>query len=151
MSRGKEFTTTEINEIRSFLKDGLTYAEVGELMGRSKKSIENLAHRQGWTRGRFKDEPKTNQEPPWSEVLKDQETKQEEPVLEMEVEEVVEEKPSPVVEVKSVKEKTLFDFTPRQILHHLFGVLGYYIKGSDWQLACKVEQIVNLNDIVKNG
>ena len=148
MSRGKEFTTTEINEIRGFLKDGLTYAEVGELMGRSKKSIENLAHRQGWTRGRFKDEPETNQEPAWNETLKAQETKHEEPVLEMEVEEVVEEKPSPVVEVKPVKEKTLNDYPARELIKNLYD-RGYRLENG--KLICIVHQVVNINDIIKNG
>ena len=148
MSRGKEFTTTEINEIRGFLKDGLTYGEVGELMGRSKKSIENLSQRQGWTKGRFKDEPETNQEPPWNEILKAQETKHEEPVLEMKVEEVVEEKPSPVVEVKPVKEKTLNDYSARELIKNLYD-RGYRIENG--KLICIVHQVVNIKDIINNG
>lgn len=148
MSRGKEFTTTEINEIRSLLKDGLTYAEVGELTGRSKKSIENLAQRQGWTKGRLKNEPDTDQEPAWNEILKAQEVKQEEPVLEMTVEEVVEEKATPFVKVEPVKEKTLNDYPARELIKNLYD-RGYRIENG--KLICIVHQVVNINDIIKNG
>ena len=159
MPRGKDFTTTELAEIKGYLKDGCTYAEVAELMGRNKKSIENVVLRQGWTRGRFNDEPEAVKEPAWNDILKEQPQKQDtlfnEGQEEQATEKVAESIANPVssippVIVNPVKEKTLFDFTPRQILHHVFGVLGYYIKGPG-QLACKVEQIVNLDDIIKNG
>lgn len=148
MSRGKDYTTTEINEIRSFIKDGLTYAEVGELVGRSKKSIENLVQRKGWTHGRYNDEPKKDQEPAWNEILKAQEVKQEEPTLEMEVEEVVEEKATPFVKVEPVKEKTLNDYSARELIKNLYD-RGYRIENG--KLICIVHQVVNINDIIKNG
>ena len=62
MARGKDYTTTELAEIKGYLKDGCSYDEIAELMGRSKKSIENTVLRQGWTRGRFNDEPSTQKQ-----------------------------------------------------------------------------------------
>lgn len=130
MARGKDYTTTELAEIKGYLKDGCNYAEIAELMGRSKKSIENTVLRQGWTHGRFK-ESSDNVDPVWKTTVveTEQELKKTESV--------------------PVKEKTLFDFPPREIIRHLYN-LGYRIKGSDWKLVCMVEQTVNLKDII-NG
>lgn len=130
MARGKDYTTTEIAEIKGYLKDGCNYAEIGELMGRTRKSIEQLVLRQGWTRGRFR-ESSDNVAPVWKTTVveTEQELKKTESV--------------------PVKEKTLFDFPPREIIRHLYN-LGYRIKGSDWKLVCTVEQTVNLKDII-NG
>ena len=130
MARGKDYTTTELAEIKGYLKDGCNYAEIAELMGRSKKSIENTILRQGWTRGRFK-ESSDNVAPVWKTTVV--ETEQE----------------LKKTESTPVKEKTLFDFPPREIIKHLYN-LGYRIKGSDWKLVCTVEQTVNLKDII-NG
>lgn len=130
MARGKDYTTTELAEIKGYLKDGCNYAEIAELMGRSKKSIENTILRQGWTRGRFK-ESSDNVAPVWKTTVV--ETEQE----------------PKKTEFAPVKEKTLFDFLPREIIKHLYN-LGYRIKGSDWKLVCTVEQTVNLKDII-NG
>lgn len=130
MARGKDYTTTELAEIKGYLKDGCNYAEIAELMGRSKKSIENTVLRQGWTNGRFK-ESSDNVAPVWKTTVV--ETEQE----------------LKKTELAPVKEKTLFDFPPREIIKHLYN-LGYRIKGSDWKLVCTVEQTVNLKDII-NG
>lgn len=130
MARGKDYTTTELAEIKGYLKDGCNCAEIAELVGRSKKSIENTILRQGWTRGRFK-ESSDNVAPVWKTTVVEtqQELKKVEPV--------------------PVKEKTLFDFPPRELIKHLYN-LGYRIEGSDWKLVCTVKQTVNLKDII-NG
>lgn len=130
MARGKDYTTTELAEIKGYLKDGCNYDEIAELMGRSKKSIANTVLRQGWTRGRFK-ESSDNVAPVWKTTVV--ETEQE----------------PKKTESTPVKEKTLFDFPPREIIKHLYN-LGYRIKGPDWKLVCTVEQTVNLKDII-NG
>ena len=126
MARGKDYTTTELAEIKGYLKDGCNYAEIGELMGRSRKAIEPLALHQGWTRGRFR-ESSDNVSPVWKTTVAETEVKKSEPV--------------------PVKEKTLFDFTPREIIKHMYN-LGYRIE--DNKLVCIVKQVVNVKDII-NG
>ena len=130
MARYPLWTDKEEAELKGYLKDGCNYAEIGELMGRSKKSIEMLALRQGWTHGRFR-ESSDNVAPVWKTTVVETE------------QELKKTEPAPV------KEKTLFDFPPREIIKHLYN-LGYRIKGSDWKLVCTVEQTVNLKDII-NG
>lgn len=152
MGRGKDYTTNELAEIKGYLKDGCSQEEIAELMGRSKKSIQNTILRQGWTRGRFRDENPDNQ--PWSEVLKDKaepsiqfpEQTAEEPV------EKVTEEVKQAVEVmqgvvKPVKEKTLDDFPPRELIKNLYE-RGYRIENG--KLICIVHQVVNVKDII-NG
>lgn len=131
MGKVAEFKTTEIEEIKSYLRDGLTYAEVGELMGRTKKSIGNLAARMGWTNGRLGgNQLKSGRLPANRESLL--------------------EKPEPVIEQKQevqVKEKTLKDFPAREMIKYLYN-LGYRIE--DNRLVCYVKQTVNVKDII-NG
>lgn len=128
MARGKDYTTNELAEIKGYLKDGCSYEEIAELMGRSKKSIANTILRQGWTRGRFKDSS-DNSVPVWKTTIveTEQKLKKTEPVL--------------------VKEKTLSDFQPREMIKHLYK-LGYRIE--DNKLVCIVKQVVNVKDII-NG
>lgn len=128
MGRGKDYTTNELAEIKGYLKDGCSHEEIAELMGRSKKSIENTILRQGWTRGRFK-ESSDNEVPVWKTTVveTEQELKKNEPV--------------------PVKEKTLSDFTPREIIRYMYN-LGYRIE--DNKLVCIVKQVVNVKDII-NG
>ena len=128
MGRGKDYTTNELAEIKGYLKDGCSIAEIAELMGRSKKSIENTILRQGWTRGRFR-ESSDNAVPVWKTTVveTEQELKKNEPV--------------------PVKEKTLSDFTPREIIRYMYN-LGYRIE--DNKLVCVVKQVVNVKDII-NG
>lgn len=128
MARGKDYTTNELAEIKGYLKDGCNIAEIAELMGRSKKSIENTILRQGWTRGRFR-ESSDNAVPVWKTTVveTEQELKKNEPV--------------------PVKEKTLSDFIPREIIRYMYN-LGYRIE--DNKLVCIVKQVVNVKDII-NG
>ena len=125
MPRGKDFTTTEISEICSYLKDGCTYAEIGELMGRTKKSIQNLVYRNRWTDGRIKTVSTTH------EAL--------DMVPETKTPKILVEDHSPVIE------KTLRDFTPREIIKYMYE-LGYRIE--DNQLVCIVKQKVNVKVII---
>ena len=131
MGKVVEFKTTEIEEIKSYLRDGLTYAEVGELMGRTKKSISNLAQRSGWSNGRLGGK----------QLMRGHLPANRESLLE---------KPEPVIEQKQevqVKEKTLKDFTAREMIKYLYN-LGYRIE--DNKLVCYVKQAVNVKDII-NG
>lgn len=155
MGRGKDYTTAEIAEIKGYLKDGCNYAEIGELMGRTRKSIEQLVLRQHWTRGRFKDENPNSQ--PWSKILENQtepsiqfpEQNPEEPnkntlIVTDEVKQAVSEMKNAI---KPVKEKTLDDFSPRELIKNLYD-RGYRIENG--RLICIVHQVVNVNDII-NG
>lgn len=61
---------------------------------------------------------------------------------------MVEKKETPttiVVSPAPVKEKTLKDFSPREIIKYLYD-LGYRIE--DGKLVCFVKQTVNLKDII---
>ena len=134
MPRGKDLTTTELNEMKSLLNEGLSYGEVAELLGRTKKSVANAAFRyklkdNNATRGK-KETPKE-----WESEL---------------VKKVIENtnKPEePIVKQQLVKEKTLKDFNPRDIIKYMYD-LGYRIE--DNKLVCYVKQTVNVKDIV-NG
>lgn len=128
MPRGKDYTTAELAEIKGYLKDGCTYAEIGELMGRSRKAIEQLVLHQGWTKGRFR-ESSDNTVPVWNTNVVE-----------------AEQEPMDAVPVQ-VKEKTLKDFPPREMIKYLYG-LGYRIE--DNKLVCYVKQAVNIKDII-NG
>lgn len=133
MARGKDLTTTELNEMRSLLNEGLSYAEVAELIGRNKKSVANAAFRY-----KLKDSSKSakKQETPkeWNSEL---------------VKKTIENTNKPVEPVmkEPVKEKTFKDFNPRDIIKYMYG-LGYRIE--DNKLVCYVKQTVNVKDIV-NG
>ena len=131
----KGYTTTEIEEIRNFyLKDLLPVDEIAELMGRSKKAILNVVHRSGWHRNtRVKSAGSLSRAP----IKRD-------PIP------MPEEKDTPktiVEDAKVIITKTLDDFTPREIIKHMYR-LGYRIE--DNQLVCIVKQKVNVKDIIEN-
>lgn len=117
MARGKFYTTTELAEIKGYLKDGCSYEEIAELMGRSKKSIENTIQRQGWTRGRFNNN-----------------------AVELPVQKQT------IVEQDPVKEKTLKDFPAREMIKYLYN-LGYRIEDNKLvcyvKQAVNVKDIIN--------
>lgn len=117
MARGKFYTTTELAEIKGYLKDGCSYEEIAELMGRSKKSIENTIQRQGWTRGRFNNN-----------------------AVELPVQKQT------IVEQTPVKEKTLKDFPAREMIKYLYN-LGYRIEDNKLvcyvKQAVNVKDIIN--------
>lgn len=48
-----------------------------------------------------------------------------------------------------VKQKTITDFTSREMLYELFGKRGYFLE--DGKLYCYIKQEVKLQDIIKNG
>lgn len=131
MPRGKDLTTTELNEIRSLLKEGLNYDEVAELTGRTKKSVTNAVYRY-----KLKDNS--------PEVKKQETPKQWESDI---VKSVIEKtNRQDTVSIAAPKEKTLSDFPKRQIIKYL------YDEGYRWDnLYCLVKQKVNINDIIANG
>ena len=133
MARGREITTTELAEIRSFVKDGCTAAEIGELMGRSKKAVQGIIQRFHLREVA----PKPVELPESVKAM-----------LPKEENSVTEPKPAPVIEKEvKPKETTLFDFDPRDIIKHLYN-LGYRIENN--QLVCVIKKTVNIRDIIKN-
>lgn len=124
----KGYTTTEIEEIRDYyLKDLLPVDEIAELMGRTKKAIVNIVQRNGWHRKRGSVSLTSPSRIPMPEEK---------------------DTPKTIVEdAKVIITKTLDDFTPREIIKHMYK-LGYRIE--DNQLVCIVKQKVNVKDIIEN-
>lgn len=113
----KRMDDAELELIRGYLRDGYTQAEVGELVGRTTKSINNLVSRMGWTKkkgGLFSDKKSVA-------ALQEQ------------------------VATPAPKEKTLKDFTAREMIKYLYN-LGYRIENNT--LVCYVKQAVNVKDII---
>ena len=128
MARYPLWTKEEENLLRGYLKEGFNYDEIAELMGRTKMSISNHVKQKGWG-------VRQNKQKFPSDVQK-------------KIDAVVEKKETPttiVVSPAPVKEKTLKDFTPREIIKHMYD-LGYRIE--DGKLVCFVKQTVNLKDII---
>ena len=134
MPRGKDLTTTELNEMKSLLNEGLSYGEVAELLGRTKKSVANAAFRY-----KLKDNNATRK---MKETPKEWESELVKKVIEN-----TNKPEEPIVKQQLVKEKTLKDFNPRDIIKYMYD-LGYRIE--DNKLVCYVKQTVNVKDIV-NG
>lgn len=99
MAKGKFFTTTEIEEIRGLVREGMSNSDIAELVGRSKKSITNVIYRFDMR----------NRHSKTDSVL--------EPVK-LDV---------PVQPSAPIKEKTLFDFPLREIIKHMYNI-GYRIE-----------------------
>ena len=129
MARYPFWTKEEEAELRGYLKDGFSYEEIAELMGRTKMSVSNHAKQKGWG---VKQNKKQNFPPNVQEKI----------------DKVVEKKETPttiVVSPAPVKEKTLKDFQPRDMIKYLYD-MGYRIE--DGKLVCLVKQVVNLKDII---
>jgi IS30 family transposase len=163
MSRGKDITTQEVAEIKSFLRDGCNYEEIAELMGRTPKAIRNICWRFGLTNGRYKEdveEPK--QETSLFDSVIEKMNKNasftsdvttDEPRESATVEDIIEQaKPEPEVVYKEkivYKEKSLNEFSFREICRNLYD-RGYRLTDPN-AVYCIVKQPVNIKDIIANG
>jgi len=164
MGRGKEFTMTELNEIRSFLNDGCSYTEIAELMGRSKKSIEIAVWRYRLKEKKNDDDKNSL----FNDVIEQMSEKAQftsdvttdEPRKSASVKEILESVDPKLAEENVVykekivyKEKTLNDFTPREMFKNL-SERGYIFKPGS--VTCKRERVVveevpvNVEDMI-NG
>ena len=133
MGRGKDLTTTELNEMKSLLNEGLSYGEVAELLGRTKKSIANAAFRHN-----LKDKTVTKEK---KETPKEWESELVKKVIENtnKIEESV-------VKPQLAKERTLKDFSFREIIKYLWD------NNYRWKdMYCIIKQPINVEDIIKNG
>lgn len=127
----KVFTDEDINNIISLRAEGYTFSEISELTGFNTDSMRaKLAtlRQKGWDiplgkPGGIFGKTKNNK----------QEPKKEEP----------QEKPK-----EKPKEKTLYDFSPREILYHLFHNLGYKIDENGLYKEEIVKNRVKLTDLL---
>lgn len=127
MSRGRDYTTTELNQIKSLLNEGKTTQEIAKILNRSATGLRNMLWRMEWTNGRYKEGAEATEES-WDNVLKKVDNTEE-----------------PVKVVVPVKEKTLDDFTPREIIRNMYK-RGYRIMNGE--LVCLVPQVVKVKDII---
>ncbi len=127
MSRGRDYTTTELNQIKSLLNEGKTTQEIAKILNRSATGLRNMLWRMEWTNGRYKEDLEEADES-WDNVLKKVDTTDE-----------------PVKVLVPVKEKTLDDFTPREISRNMYK-RGYRIMNGE--LVCLVPQVVKVKDII---
>lgn len=122
------FTDEDIQQIISLRNEGFTYPEISELTGfdtnsiRAKMSVERRKRGMDILKGHLKQNAKSAQKS----------TSDSEP------------KPEPV------KEKTLYDFSAREILYHLFNNLHYKIDENGLYQEQVIKNRVKLNDIL-NG
>ena len=122
----KIFTDEDVNNIISLRAEGYTFSEISELTGFNSDSMRAklaILRRQGW------DIPLGKPGGISGKTTKKQEPKKEE----------TQEKP---------KEKTLYDFPPREIIYHLFHNLGYKIDEQGLYKEEIVKNRVKLTDLL---
>jgi len=134
MARYPLWTKEEEAELKGYLKDGFSYEEIAELMGRTKISVSNHAKQKGWGPRQIMQKFSANVQEKINNVKEPVITDNSKPAQRNEF-----------IPSAHVKEKTLKDFQPRDIIKHLYD-LGYRIE--DGKLVCIVKQTVNLKDII---
>lgn len=123
----KVFSDEDINNIISLRAEGYTFSEISELTGFNENSMRAklaILRRKGWDiplgkPGNTSGKPINNKQEP-----KKEETQ---------------EKP---------KEKTLYDFSPREIIYHLFHNLGYKIDENGLYKEEIIKNRVKLSDLL---
>lgn len=122
----KVFSDEDINNIISLRSEGYSFSEISELTGFNKDSMRaKLAtlRRKGW------DIPLGKP----GGVFGKTKSKKQEPKKE---------------ETQKPKEKTLYDFSPREIIYHLFHNLGYKIDENGLYKEEIVKNRVKLTDLL---
>ena len=122
----KVFSDEDVNNIISLRAEGYTFSEISELTGFNSDSMRAklaILRKRGWDipLGKPGGIPKN--------TTKKQEPKKEE----------TQEKP---------KEKTLYDFSPREIIYHLFHNLGYKIDENGLYKEEIIKNRVKLSDLL---
>ncbi len=123
----KIFTDEDVNNIISLRAEGYTFSEISELTGFNKDSMRAklaILRKRGWDIPLGKPGCVSG-----SAKVKTQEPKKEE----------TQDKP---------KEKTLYDFSPREILYHLFHNLGYKIDENGLYKEEVIKNRVKLTDLL---
>lgn len=124
--RGKGYTKEEVNDMVTIFKQGASVEEISQMSGRTAGSITEKLRRCGYSviNGRYTGD------------RREQEDVQDEPVLKVSV-----------GNKTLVKQKTLDDFTPREMIKHLYN-LGFRIKNNE--IVMIIEKKIKLSDIL-NG
>ena len=123
----KIFTDEDVNNIISLRAEGYTFSEISELTGFNKDSMRAklaILRQRGWDIPLGKPGGVSG-----SAKVKAQEPKKEK----------TQDKP---------KEKTLYDFSPREILYHLFHNLGYKIDENGLYKEEIIKNRVKLSDLL---
>ena len=125
MSRGKSYTKEEIRDMIAIFKQGASVEEISAMSGRPSSSITQKLRESGFSviNDMFAGE-------------KNAETTQDGPILKVSD-----------GEKTLVKQKTLEDFSPREMIKHLYN-LGYRIKNNE--IVMVIEKKIKLSDII-NG
>ena len=124
--RTKVFTDEDVNNIISLRTEGYSFSEISELTGFNEDSMRAklaILRKKGWDiplgkPGGFGNARDRKQEPK-------KERSQEKP-----------------------KEKTLYDFSPREIIYHLFHNLGYKIDENGLYKEKIIKNRVKLSDLL---
>ena len=122
----KIFTDEDVNNIISLRAEGYTFSEISELTGFNEDSMRAklaILRKRGW------DIPLGKPGHTSGKIKNKQEPKKEE----------TQEKP---------KEKTLYDFSPREIIYHLFHNLGYKIDENGLYKEEIIKNRVKLSDLL---
>lgn len=122
----KVFSDEDINNIISLRSEGYSFSEISELTGFNKDSMRAklaILRRKGW------DIPLGKP----GGVFGKTKSKKQEPKKE---------------ETQKPKEKTLYDFSPREIIYHLFHNLGYKIDENGLYKEEIVKNRVKLTDLL---
>lgn len=122
----KVFTDEDVNNIISLRAEGYTFSEISELTGFNSGSMRAklaILRKKGWDiplgkPGGVSGKTQSKQEPK---------------------EKTTQEKP---------KEKTLYDFSPREIIYHLFHNLGYKIDENGLYKEEIIKNRVKLTDLL---
>lgn len=122
----KVFSDEDVNNIISLRAEGYTFSEISELTGFNGDSMRAklaVLRKKGWNiplgkPGGVSDKTDKKQEPKEREI---------------------QEKP---------KEKTLYDFSPREIIYHLFHNLGYKIDENGLYKEEIIKNRVKLSDLL---
>lgn len=121
MSKGTTFTSSELDAIKSFIKDKMSYADIAFLIGRSKDDVVAAVSQYG-----LGEEASVS-----SEQTLFSDTSTTAPEEEESIEQKNEKKPvktAPAASpVSKVKEKTLLDFQPRDMISCLYYKYEYRI------------------------
>lgn len=127
----KPYTTTELEEIRSMLKDGYSCKDIADITGRSETAIRAVMYKYDMNHSAVSLRPAPNKgdKPEFKEVP---ETKMPKTLFE-----------------NVIPEKNLDAFPDEDIIRHLYK-LGYRIKNGELVHTTVVEQRVNLRDVI-NG
>lgn len=130
----KAYTTTELTQMAQMRKEGASYQEIAEMFGHSKFSVQKKLSEMG-VLGKQPEPLKKKKGQPAAEVAKTIPPMEE-----------AKPKPSAAAPVVSSKKVTLDDFSPREMIKHLYN-LGYRIENN--AIVFYQRQVVNIKSVLE--